>query len=464
MDKTKRRYEGVTQEMVDNMIVDEISKFATECLQRPVPGKVKNILSQTTSKIDSSMGPARKRKTSSDGARPTPLKNQKLMGPTSTSDEAIDLAVQSILPCENSLSDNTKLVSTSGRAGQENANANVKLRMVPPAQSISSTANNKPVQSQQKRILNSTSSRPATPIGSTQVVLKSSQPSNSFSPTKYTIVKSSTPVSSSQNSSYAEASGSDVSGSNIYDMPIVFADSEGNIDDESAAANDDVISVSSGESPPSLAKKVVIKSTQLMSNQSTPQFTITKNKNILIQKSAAGKMLMINGTVIGKPMTASNIVLPRTQLNQPPFKMQKLMTGMRIVTHTTQAKPPPSGKKIEILNNQIIRPASTNLNKTSSFINLADAKINMGRLSLPISTTTSTTVGGKNQIIIKQNALKPYTGLVGQQANKQIGNLTVKRLVMPPTVPTVPTTISAAAPTVPPATATSTSSKAAKKS
>jgi len=41
--KKKRKLEGVTQEMVDNMIVDEIAEFATKCIQRPLPQKPKSI-------------------------------------------------------------------------------------------------------------------------------------------------------------------------------------------------------------------------------------------------------------------------------------------------------------------------------------------------------------------------------------------------------------------------------------
>ena len=33
--KTKRKIEGVTQQMVDNMIADEIAEFATNCLLNP---------------------------------------------------------------------------------------------------------------------------------------------------------------------------------------------------------------------------------------------------------------------------------------------------------------------------------------------------------------------------------------------------------------------------------------------
>lgn len=435
MDKTKRRLEGVTQEMVDNMIVDEISEFATKCLQRPLPAKLKNLVPQTNSKIDSSVGLVRKRKTSADGIRPTPLKSQKLMGPTSTSDEAIEMAIQSILPSENSPADNTKLVSTSGRVVQ--GNSNLKMRVIQTGQQITSTkttANKFITINPPKRILNT--SRPSTPTNQNQqIVLKrSSQGASSFSPTKYTIVKTSTPGSSSHSISYI-AEASDVSGSSIYDMPIVFADSEGNIEDDSGV-NDDVISVSSGESPPS-AKKVM----QQPSN-STPQFTITKNKNILIQKPAPGKMLMINGTVIGKSVAATNIMMPKTQISNQSFKMQKLVPGMRIITTSSaqqqhQGRPQTTARKIEILNNQIIRPASSsNLNKSTSFINLADAKpINVNRLSLP--SATSTAAGGK--LVIKTNSLKPYLGMVPPNTvtHKQLGNLIVKRVnVVPPHAPT----------------------------
>lgn len=436
MDKTKRRLEGVTQEMVDNMIVDEISEFATKCLQRPLPAKLKNLVPQNNSKIDSSLGPVRKRKPSPDAVRPTPMKSQKLMGPTSTSDEAIEMAVQSILPSETSLTDTTKIVSTSGRAVQ--GNSNLKMRVIQSGQPITSTKTTSKffTVNPQKKILNN--SRPSTPTNQTQqIVLKrSSQTPSSFSPTKYTIVKTSTPGSSSHSISYI-AEASDVSGSSIYDMPIVFADNEGNIEEDSAA-NDDVISVSSGESPPHASKKVVIKSSQIIQppHNPSPQFTITKNKNILIQKPAAGKMLMINGTVIGKPVAATNIMMPKTQLAPQPFKMQKMMSGMRIITTSAPPQEKPTVRKVEILNNQIIRPASTsNLNKSTSFINLADAKqINLNRLSLPASTT-SLPPGTKNQIIhIKTNTLKlkPYTGMVSAINTKQLGNLTVKRLVPPP--------------------------------
>lgn len=454
INKTKRRLEGVTQEMVDNMIVDEIAEFATNVHQRPLP-KIKHLVSNSSLKVDSSFDQIRKRKMSSDYMRPTPMKTQKLMRPTSTSDEAIEMAVQSILPSENS---EKKIYNESGQLVQRSVlqvrtlqgGGNLITRL-PSGNKFYSIAN---IPSKKNFTLHNnvadmkaSRSHNSSPTGQmqqpSQLVIKRSSAAHEpklnqkFSPTKYTIVKSSTPGSSQNFSTYVtettDTSTSDAS--NIYDMPVVFADSDGNVAEESV--NDDVISVSSGDSPIGVQKKVIIKaSTQQTLNQ--PQLTVTKNKNILIQKSTPiqGKMLMINGrNVLAKPMSATNIVLPKSTIT-------KLMPGMTIMasssslTRPQTARPivqtPPIGRKIEILNNQIIRPAtsSTNLTKSSSFINLADAKpmqISANRLSLPTSNTTKA-----NQIIIRTNSLKPYTGsTITAPITKQLGNLTVKRVIPP---------------------------------
>lgn len=455
--KKKRRLEGVTQEMVDNMIVDEISEFATKCLQRPLPARPKSIVSSATPRreIDSSTGQIRKRKPSSEGLKGAPMKTQKLMRPTSTtglpgatsSDDVLDMAIQSILPdVEDKIPVRPSLQKFVTTARVVPGSMNQRMKVIHPSQQFSTL---KPQQNQAKFITISgvqkthknftiqqtnkvsrpqsvANSRSTTP---TQFVSNRIQPKKipvqhqqSFSPTKYTIVRSTgnaTPAIS-----YVNESSPELSGANIFDMPIVFADSEGNIDEDASAMSDgSVISVNS-DSPPRVAKQVVLKT----SVPAASSFTVTKNKNILIQKPAAGKMFMINGTVIGKQLTNTNIVLPKTPLPQQ-MKVQKFVPGTRIVA--TQVKSV-TGRKIEILNNTIIKPAASNLVKTpaTSFINLADAKsINPARLSLPIATNS------KNQIIIRSNTLKPYTGsqiLPSSLNTKQLGNLTVKRLNVVP--------------------------------
>lgn len=462
--KTKRRLEGVTQEMVDNMIVDEIADFATKCLQRPLPVKVKSAVlagGVPRREIDSSTGQGRKRKTSLngdiDGVKGMAIKSQKLMRPTSTSDDVLEMAVQSILP---DLDDKAPPIKVgppkfpnrifSGTVGNTQRMKVMPQTKQQPANqtkyiTITGQKNQKNLQLQSRPAPRTSNSRPMTPTAQTQYIISnrvsgagkipiSQQQQQSFSPTKYTIVRSS---SNTPNISYISESSTDLTGANIFDMPIVFADNEGNIDEEASTMSDgSVISVAS-DSPPQIAKQVVLKSSNvgsLVASSSTPSYTITKNKNVLIQKPTAGKMFMINGTVIGKQMSANNIVIPKAHISQQ-IKMQKFMPGTKIVK---QNPAPPAGKKIEILNNTIIRPAATSTSSstrigTSSFVNLADGKpISGTRLSLPITSSSSI----KNQIVIKTNALKPYTGAQilpsSISGNKQLTNLTVKRLNVVP--------------------------------
>lgn len=462
--KTKRRLEGVTQEMVDNMIVDEIADFATKCLQRPLPVKVKSAVlagSVPRREIDSSTGQGRKRKTSLngdiDGMKGMAIKSQKLMRPTSTSDDVLEMAVQSILPDHDEKAKqapqkfpNRIFSGTVGNTQRMKVMPqNPQFKQQPANQTkyitITGQKNQKNVQLQSRPTARTSNPRPMTPTASTQYIISNRVSSagkmpttqhqqQSFSPTKYTIVKT---TSNTPNISYISESSTDLTGTNIFDMPIVFADNEGNIDEEASTMSDgSVISIAS-DSPPQVAKQIVLKSKNLASlppSSSTPTYTITKNKNVLIQKPTAGKMFMINGTVIGKQVSANNIVLPKAHLSQQ-IKMQKFVPGTKFVK---QNPAPPAGKKIEILNNTIIRPAATSSSSstrigTSSFVNLADGKpISGARLSLPITSSSSI----KNQIVIKTNALKPYTGAQilpsSISGNKQLANLTVKRLSVVP--------------------------------
>ena len=471
--KTKRRIEGVTQEMVDNMVIDEIAEFASVCVQRPVPAKVKSSIlvgNGIRRDFDSSIGPGRKRKTSLngdiDGVKGGTVKSQKLMRPTSTSDDVLEMAVQSILPDHDEVIPTQTIKTTlpkfsANRIVSGSTISSQKLKVTPhqfqtmKQQPVTQTKyvtisgqknGQKTIQLQARPmtrpVISNSNSRPITPTSHTQYIVSNRVPhkipiaqqhQQSFSPKKYTIVRSSTNTS---NISYISESSTDLSGTNIFDMPIVFADNEGNIDEEASTMSEgSVISVAS-DSPPQSSKQVVLKTSAIGSTSQS--FTITRNKNVLIQKPAPGKMFIINGTVVGKQVAlpTNNIVLSKNQSAQPPqMKLTKFVPGSKIVKPSSSAE----GKKIEILNNTIIRPASTssasNLTRiqSTSFVNLADGKpITSTRLSLPITSSSSI----KNQIVIKSNALKPYTGAqilpssIG--GNKQLGNLTVKRLNVVP--------------------------------
>lgn len=463
--KTKRRLEGVTQEMVDNMIVDEISDFATKCLQRPLPAKAKMVVSAMVPRreIDSSTGLPRKRKTSDvDSAKIMNIKSQKMMRPTSTtsipgassSEDVLEMAVQSILPDHeekipiSTIKSGPQKFTTANRVvginqrmkimSPNNQFTNIKPNtIVNQAKYITITGqkNQKgmhmtPLQSRQFV----GNSRPTTPATQTHYVFNTrtttgkppAPQQQSFSPTKYTIRRSA-PGTPSNLAYIAEST--ETSSSSILDldnMPIVFADNEGNIAEEEVS-DGSVISVAS-DSPPTVSKQVILKTANIVPSS----YTITKNKNILIQKPPVGKMFMLNGTVIGKHMPGNNIVIPKPNLPQH-LKVQKFVPGTKIVTQ--QAKQATVGRKIEILNNTIIKPASASASTTklqsTSFVNIADGKpITGARLSLPIATTSN-----KNQIIIKSNSLKPYTGsqiIPSTIGGKQLGNLTVKRLSVVP--------------------------------
>lgn len=473
--KTKRKLEGVTQEMVDNMVVDEIAGFASLCVQRQLPAKAKSSVLMGNGirrEIDSTI-PGRKRKTSVngdvDGVKGIAMKSQKLMRPTSTSDDVLEMAVQSILPDHEEVVSSRTVKThppkfTANRIASGIAGSNQKIKFNPQTHQITSMKQQpvsqtkyvtitgqkngqKNVQLQSRTVprpaTSNSNSRPITPTSQTQYIVSNRVPvkipvahqqQQSFSPTKYTIVRSAT---STPNISYISESSTDLSGANIFDMPIVFADNLGNIDEEASTMSEgSVISVAS-DSPPQNSKQVVLKPTQSL-GLAPQSFTFTKNKNVLIQKPTTGKMFVINGTVIGKQvsMPASNIVLPKVQSNPQQMKLTKFVPGAKIPKST----PITGGKKIEILNNTIIRPASTSSNtnltkiQSTSFVNLADGKpITTTRLSLPI--TSSSTV--KNQIVIKTNALKPYTGAqilpsTNSGNRQQLGNLTVKRLNVVP--------------------------------
>lgn len=421
--KTKRRLEGVTQEMVDNMIVDEIAEFASKCLQRPLPARVKSaVMCFPRRENDILVGQVRKRKIEAI-QKETPVKTQKLMRPTSTSDDVLEIAVQSILPDHEDRAQTLQLKSQRimppSRIVQGN-NAPQRMRVI-----NTQFAHSKSHQVNQTKFITIASQKTSK---ITQVARSSTQLTNqgkhsllqqqTFSPTKYTIVRH--PNSLSSGVAFCSESST-----NIFDMPIVFADNEGNIDEEASTMSDgSIISVAS-DSPPT-GSKPVVPTNSLAPSASSPSYTITKNRNILIQKPTSGKMFMINGTVIGKQVPANNIVLPKQTLAQQ-IRVQKFGSGSKTLKQT----PATSGNKIEILNTTIIKQASATKMHSQSFVNLADGKKFAGnRLSLPVSSTSL----NKNQIVIKTNSLKPYTGnhILPISGTKQLGNLTVKRLNVVP--------------------------------
>lgn len=411
----------------------------------------------------------RKRKSSqtveADGTiKLSKMKPVKMMKPSSTTNfnnsDAVEMAVQSILPD----SDGRPATKPAPQRASIGTGVTQRLKIVPQNQfttlkpQSTSTQKYYTIESKatgQKNYIAvaqrtpNRSQQPSTPqtqyvsnarissIGKLPVM--HNLPQTSFSPPKFTIVRQ---ASSAPNTSFT--ADTELSGTNIFDMPVVFADSEGNIDEDSNISDNSVIEIPSDQSTGSTTKKVILKGTNIgtyVNSGSTPTVTITKNKNILIQKPAVpSKTFVLNGNVIGRSIPASNIVIPKATIQPQPIKIQKIVTTGSSVIPTTSMdiknrQQIPSSKKIEILNNQIIKPAMTFTTtaspapKSVGFVNLADAKpIAANRLSIPFSTVK----GSGQQIVIKAANLKQFT----LSGNKQLGNLTVKKVNVVPSTAT----------------------------
>lgn len=493
--KKKRKLEAVTQEMVDNMIVDEIAEFASKCIQRPLPVKTKTVTTfgnvSIHRQIDSSTNNSiRKRKTSqsNDGDAPmkvTKMKPVKMMRPTSTTanyvnapstSDALEMAVQSILPDSNAPKTVYKTMATPQRISS-GVNQRLKItaqnqfttlkpqqqhkfytiesrqmiqkNMVP----VNQRQQNRPNMATLSTSTTTTVSRPSTP--STQIqyhvtsvrqthtgklpVQTQKQQSTTYSPPKFTILRqvATTPAADSE--------------PNIFDMPIVYADNEGNIDEDSTVSEGSIIEIpsDSSSSSPNASKKVLLKASNVSAYVSTTPtaVTLTKTKNLHLQKPTnqaqptGNKTFILNGSVIGRSVSATNIVMPKPALQSPAMRVQKIVTSGNFMTQQQQQKFSSDGKKIEILNNQIIRPAlaTSASSKNLSFVNIAEniAKTQQPtRLSIPFTTAGMTMKTGQ-QIVIKASSLKPFT----LPNNKQFANLTVKRLNVLPSTTVATTTV-----------------------
>lgn len=479
--KTKRKLEGVTQEMVDNIIVDEMADFATACLQRPLT-KLKNaaiINSQGAhgpKQIDSTNEKPRKRKTSQmidgEGLKKTP-KISKAMRATSTttttaslsgsSEDALEMAVQSILPdIKNKPSAVLKPAPPQGKLAQTVRYATIsggqKMKIMPHSTTFKtqqsfinqpqkfvtltktigpsrnfiqipvSQAKSRPA-SCQSGCSSASNSRPSTPTSQQQQIINfTNRPARivgqqSFSPTKYTIVKTtvhsmnnSNIISTPSTSYISESTDTDMSNANIFDMPVVFADNEGNIDDDNSVMSEGSFNeMPSDESSSVVGNKIILRSSDIGPSSSSSATISFKNRGVVIQKPTINKTLMINGKAI-KAVPATSFFIPK--ISQPLKFVGKIVPAQKPTTNL--------GKKIEILSSQLIKPAliPSSTAKSGNIKNISDTRPLTGtRLTLPASMASPQLLQNlkPTQIVIKSNSLKPYTG-------QQIGNMTIKRI------------------------------------
>lgn len=337
----KRRIEKVTQAMVDNMVMDEVAEFATSCLVNPpgprqMPGGGLNQSTVVTSNgMPGNPLVVRKRKITGDSEsgcddKPSPVKTPRPVGRprlnnkpipgrlpkkpivgsgiTQPSSEALDIAIQSILPTDsNEMTSLEPVVSTSevkkspimtsyeivqGKITQKveykplissgavsslvaarSPNSTTvsgvggtpivlpiiqrpKVKMVPPNQFVQLKPGNMESLGGSSQVYTiksgTTISTPTktpqlytikTSSGNKVISMKKQSPQTphlvTVSPSgftnKYTIMKSTKSIPTSSDGAGDKP---DLTGTNIFDIPIVFADNEGNIHESEASTED----------------------------------------------------------------------------------------------------------------------------------------------------------------------------------------------------------------------------------
>ncbi|ETN60808.1 testis development protein prtd [Anopheles darlingi] len=571
--KTKRKIEGVTQSMTDNMVADEIADFATSCLVNPqghrksaqgdlkLNGPLTNSNVGINSNIITLTSNYREVKDSADALNqrkrkqppPSPAlqtisdakygmvssskqpKKMQLIKPsrvpkgtislavsTSQSQEALDMAIQSILPTTPekpstivggkvsepfnrnvSRSDSAASLGTKKDVQVVSGLASTPLMLPRLKRDISSTthgtlldgqaqsgnmnvkliASNQLIQlkpsagtTQKFYSLQSTTTKPVVSVISGSP--GSDESPQTASPSKFMIIRSTGQVitSSGDTPTSSKPASGDLTGTNIFDMPIVFADNDGFIDESApskvkeggtskASANkatvtSDQMIVANPSTIPVVASETVVKTTpQLTGNRFVtlqPASTTTgkTNKIVLINsiKPVDGSILLpgnINLSNVSNVSAASS-----SGANQGGVKYTKVVltagkAGTPLSKNISQLL---SSGKVEIMNNSTVKQPST-----STPVTLQQGKfiINTSKTisNIPTSTsaagTTSTAKGqiiGGNKILIKTTGGGTTTAagipsLVGR-------NVTLKRLNIisssPATKPTTTTTTATA--------------------
>uniref|UniRef100_A0A4Y0BRW9 KANL3/Tex30 alpha/beta hydrolase-like domain-containing protein n=1 Tax=Anopheles funestus TaxID=62324 RepID=A0A4Y0BRW9_ANOFN len=296
--KTKRKIEGVTQSMVDNMVADEIAEFATNCLVSPPRTKQSGVVGQfinggfqpetltQAQRNETDPSAQRKRKHAQDpkadfkqqkksqNRRPTkssqpPELNQSI---SQSSQDALDTAIQSILPTtpEKQIksekiilplansdevlkyeSGPTQIISarastpivlpalkrdsahTTLSSGVLQQQSNVNVKLIESNQLI----HLKPATGTTQKFysIKSTSKPVVSVIGNAGPGGNDSGISSTdiSSPPKFTIIRSTGSAPTVFSSTGDSKAAKDLSETNIFDLPIVFADNDGVIQEGS---------------------------------------------------------------------------------------------------------------------------------------------------------------------------------------------------------------------------------------
>lgn len=520
--KSKRKIEGVTQSMVDNMVMDEVAEFATNSLLNPPRPKqtIKDpngqksnlLLSNNSSNLAATGGPPpissaggtpkapshpvpvvggynRKRKMSqsADGNDPSKTARFNKQSPQVTqrkttktqkqsraeklllqqNQQALDAAIQSILPSTDkpspvpnatkpsphttnyqiSSGNNSEIRSSQVVSGM--GSSLIVLPMIkregsthtqPPTPATTPTTSStpeikvipanqfiqlKPSGSTQKFVTLKSSTKPVvsvipkppTPLTPSPLVKQPTLQSpiisqqQSFSPTKFTIVRSpvgvpitpTTPTTMPIKTMKSPPT-PDLLNTSIFDMPIVFADSEGNIQESSPQKPIDTIT----KTPPNIitigpvvSNHPQIVKTESMNRLITLQPSMKPNKVVVINK---GNMKQV------PPNLLSSVTLNKsTSITPTGVKFAKVVISNPLNKATTSTAPTTTilpqkltqilpNQKIEILNNTVVKSAPITATTTSQQQRFQPVILNVD----PTKTTTM-----KNFVRVGETQIRP---------------------------------------------------------
>uniref|UniRef100_A0A7G3ANA9 Putative kat8 regulatory nsl complex subunit 3 isoform x2 n=1 Tax=Lutzomyia longipalpis TaxID=7200 RepID=A0A7G3ANA9_LUTLO len=518
----KRRIEKVTQAMVDNMVMDEVAEFATSCLINPpgprqLPGGGLNQSSVATPNGVNTITTARKRKITGDSEnggdeKPSPTKTPRPVGrprlnnkpipgktpkkpiPTSgilqPSSEALDIAIQSILPQEgitelvppDALPTHGDIVKTkspimtsyeivqgkitqkveykpiipsgavsslvSGRAPNSTTVSGVggtpivlpmiqrpKVKMVPPNQFVQlkpGSMENVGTTSQVFTIKSgSTVATPTktpqlytikTSTGNKVISMKKQSPqapqlvtvSSSGLPNKFTIMKTTKPMITS---SSAEKSQPDLSSTNIFDIPIVFADNEGNIHESDASTEDADLSNESA---------IIVSPKKDSETSNTRIINLVPATKAGVGSSGKQVVFINRNTMNMKPNIISK--------NVPPLKYTKVVVssaGGQSSFRQINSGTPVVTSSMQIVGNKVVKVKASDIERSGVMTStkpIATSKlqpiiINVDSDKAGRSTTGEGTTKIPHTIYVKPSgAIRQIPGILNK-------NLTVKKLV-----------------------------------
>ncbi|XP_034110690.1 KAT8 regulatory NSL complex subunit 3 isoform X7 [Drosophila albomicans] len=562
--KSKRRIEGVTQAMVDSMVVDEVYEFISKTLNNPPGPRMPTSLLgsnsyQRTPKQQhiladgnvnkAQMTHSRKRKAQDgqeDNGVPTtkpkfvphigrprtrPLPNVVLTGvkvnttdKTTLNNEEMNLSIENMLEETLEYEDGQQSVAatnvpktpqnvTKAAPTTVSLSSGTKIKMIPSSQFVQLKT-----LSSQSKLINYTiskntnaSSAAATPtsIGSivktlpassgqqiftlktptgqtTQFVTAAAAPS-STTQQKYTVIKNSSGLAMLQLTKNVSAPQQNVAGnvdlSNIIDMPILFADNEGNIADQQQQQQlqpqpDQLLKTTSTGSPLILSHKIIKEATNPV--KPTGVISTAKSSNIVINKGIQQLFTTQSGTVSGG--TGNKVVyinrstmkpMASTTSSTTPTRLPSGATALpiRIVsspkaavtaagTPTTSSQVVLDAANVKTLNLQTIKTASGTavINAaTGGALRQTGGVVSLGNKTFPqfqvINSSVASTAIGSDGKPLRNIYLKSATGLkpVQMLANRSTtipaiapGGAAVRRVVSIGSVSKSPTVTVAA--------------------